>query len=116
MGLRKQSAVRHLSYQELDMMMRSLSDSIRSTVPVSSLTPNTPADAAIVHLLAEMMNLPVSTSGTRVSFYSEMGTDFCFFKLNFPSEHYNRDVKGHIEEIEVNDDKTHQKVTLPWKK
>jgi hypothetical protein len=116
MGLRKQSAVRHLSYQELDGMLRALSEQIRSRTRVTSLTPNTPNDTTVVHLLADMMQLPVTDSGTRVSFYSQVGSEFCFFKLNFTSDLYNREVKGYIDEIEVNDDQTYQKVTLPWKK
>ena len=117
MGLRKESAVRHVSYEELDMMLRNLVEMIRGQgIIVKGIQPRNRDDLPAAAILADMLNVPFDMKGHMFSIYSEYDEDFCLFRKRYESEHYNKRTKIFAEDIHVEDDHSHTKVTMPWRK
>ena len=88
--LLKQSAIRHISYTELDAMLRELAYRARGTV--QGIKPQTQRDEVPAALLAHFLKVPYG-KGTEFSIFSDATTDICLFKKEYDSEHYNRNVK-----------------------
>lgn len=116
MSIRKQSAIRHLSYEELDLLVRNLAEQIKvKGIRVVGIQPKSVEDVVPSYLLANFLQVPYG-NGSVFSLYSDYVSDFCLFKLIYDSDHYNKDIKAHVEEIEVENDHSYQKVTMPWRK
>ena len=118
MAVRKTSAVRHLSYEEIDTMVRTIVERVRTMgMKIEGIEPKDREDTVVAAMIAENLNVPLGVNtGTTFSTYSHYGADICLFKLIYNSDHYNRDIKIHVEEIMVEDDQTYQQVTMPWRK
>ena len=116
-GLAKRTSIRHLSYPELEQMLRSLGEQLLSS-GCKSIYYSSKDDLAITALLSEMTGLLISDSkeSLRFGLTSEVDTDICLFKKNYISEHYNRTVKYYVEDLYQEDDESFAKITLPWRK
>lgn len=111
--LLKQSKIRHISYLELDGMLRDLAERVRGSV--KGIKPQTSRDYIPAALLANFLNVPLG-QGTEFSIYSDATTEICLFKKEYESEHYNRTVKHYIDIVQVEVDGNYQKITFEWEK
>ena len=118
MALRTTSAVRHLSYEEIDSMVRTIVERVRSMgMKIEGIEPKDRADVVVAAMIADRLGVPLGVNtGTMFSTYSHYGADICLFKLIYDSDHYNRDIKIHVEEIVAESDHSYQTVTMPWRK
>lgn len=117
MAIRKTSAIRHISYEELDEMLRRLAERVLSSGKnVSSVSPASDEDAPIAAILSRFLNVPLTYSGVRVGLYSELLPEICLFKIIYDSDFYNNHDITYLEVIEAEEDKTYQKITMPWRK
>ena len=117
MATHKATAVRHLSYEQLDMLLRSLAESVASDTTIASLWHSGNSDDIImVHLLSTFSEKPIDPQGTRFSLFGDITTPICLFRKIHTSSLYNKSVKHYIEDIYQEDDESFMRITLPWKK
>lgn len=110
---RKQSQVRHISYQELDAMLRELAYQLHGKV--QGIKPQTTRDEVPAALLASIMKVPFG-KGTEFSIFSDATPEICLFKKEYESEHYNRSVNYCIDTIYVDHEGKFQNVVFEWEK
>lgn len=117
MAISKQTAVRHLSYEEMDMMLRELAEQIRSKgIKVTSISPRDQNDYVATTILAHFLGANVGAGGYKFSLYSEADVDFCLFNKNYDSNFYNSITKCYVDTINVDNEMRHTRITLPWMK
>ena len=112
----RESAVTHLSYEELDFKLRSLAEQIRMREVADAVWPVNKYDYVSTSLLAHFLKVPIDPSGLRYSHYSGEGVDISLVKKNSWTDHYNDNTKYFIDEVMVDENNNFQKVTLPWQK
>ena len=115
---RNHTSVRHLSYEELDTMMRGLAETMKATGKYYTLWPTNASEGVLTHLLSEYAGYPVDNSkdSLRVSLVSEASSNVCLFKKNHVSPLMDKQIKFYADEIFQEDDETFMKITLPWRK
>ena len=115
---RNHSAVRHLSYEQLDTMLRGLAETMKATGKQYTLMPTNASENVITHLLSEFTGYPVESfpNSLSVSLVSDALTDVCLFKKNYISPLMDKQIKFYVDEIFQEEDETFMKITLPWKK
>lgn len=118
MSLHKNSALKHLSYQEIDSMLRDLAERIHSKGGCTSLQPVSKSDLVITALLSEFSGIPIdyNSKSWKVGLTSEIDTDVCIFRKNYISGHYNRTVKCYVDDLYQEEDESFTKITVPWRK
>ena len=115
MATRKETAVRHLSYEEMDMMLRELAEQIRyKGIKVTSIAPKDEEDYVCAAILAAFLGVKVRQGDRVFGLYSEYGVDFCLFNKKYDSDHYNTDTQCYVDTVEVDNEMRYTKVTLPW--
>ena len=115
MSVSKETAIRHLSYEEMDLMLRQLAEQIRSKgIKVKSIKPIDQQDYVCAAILAHFLGVPVSDTGSKFSLFSDYDVDFCLFNKIYSNEIYNSQTKVYIDTVTVNEEMKHTKVTLPW--
>lgn len=117
MGLSRNTAVRHLSYEEIDAMLRNLSQQILSH-RCTALYPVSVSDTVLTAMLSEISGIPIvqSADAWKFGLLSEVDTNVCLFKKNYNSEHFNRTVKCYVEDLYQEDDESFAKITVPWRR
>lgn len=115
-SISRESAVTHLSYEELDYKLRSLAQQIRMREKVTAIWPVHETDYPSASLLAYFLKVSIASNGLRYSHYSGQGVDIALVKKNSWTDHYNDNTKYFIDEVYVDEQNNFQKVTLPWQK
>ena len=114
---RKQSQVRHISWEELDEMIRSLAGVINRTKYNAVCAADPSQDSIPAAMLAVNTGLPLQANGDLVfSVYSDFQVKACLFKKNYSSEHYNNENVKYLEDLEVDEEGKFQTITFPWQK
>lgn len=118
MSLHKNTSLRHLSYEELDSLLRRLAVEIIDKGECKGLQCISKNDMVITAMLSEFTGIPLdyNSRSWKVGLVSEIDTDVCVFRKIYNSDHYNRTVKCHVEDIYQEEDESFQKITLPWRK
>lgn len=115
-GLRKQSAVRLISWEELETMVRSLGTMIMARERPSSITYRSEDDAIPAFMLAKFLNVSVNGSGKLFSVNDDLMPDYSFFAKKYQSSFYNKNTKFYLEELEVTENGDVQQIRFPWDK
>ena len=115
MAIRKETAIRHLSYEEMDMMLRELAEQIRSKgIKVTSISPKDQDDYVGATILASLLGVKVGPGHRVFGLYSEHGIDFCLFHKIYENDVYNRDTKCYVDTVTVDPEMKYTRITLPW--
>lgn len=114
---RTQSQVRHLSWEELDSMMRGLAAQISSSEKVVGINPVSIDDTLLASLLANHLKVDIKVEGgLKMSLYSEPFTDICLFKKIHVDDVFDSSVRYFVETVDVDEEGNFTLYTLPWKK
>jgi hypothetical protein len=119
MSLHRNTSLRHLSYEELDSLLRRLADSVLNKGNCTGLQCVSKDDMVLTALLSEFTGIPIeyNSKSWKVGLVSEIDTDICVFRKNYNSNHYNRTVKCYVEDLfQEEEDDSFTKITLPWRK
>ena len=116
MPVSRESAVTHVSYEELDYKLRSLAEQIQMREKVTAVWPKHESDYVSASLLAHFLNVPLRLDGITYSHYSGPGVEVSLVKKNSWTEHYNDNTKYFIDEVMVDEQNNFMRVTLPWQK
>ena len=117
MAVQRETAVRHLSYEEMDLMLRDLAEQIKSKgVKVTSIAPKDQNDYVATTILAHHLGANVGFHGHKFGLYSEVDVDFCLFHKIYDNEVYNKTTKFYVDTVTVDQEMKHTRITLPWMK
>lgn len=114
---REQSQVRHLSWEEVNTYVQSLASMINTDglIGIRPLDPYT--DSIPAAILAYNLKLPLLQNGGKCfSVYSDISVDYCLFKKEYPSDHYNNSTNYYVDVVKVDEEGNYQQITFPWKK
>lgn len=117
MAIRKETAIRHLSYEEMDMMLREVAEQIRSKgIKVASIAPKEQEDYVGAAILASFLGVKVGPGDKVFGLYSDHMVDFCLFHKIYENDIYNKDTKCYADTVYVDPEMKHTRITLPWMK
>lgn len=115
--LRDTTAIRHLSYEEMDTSLRDLAERVRSQIQIDSLAPTDDQSTIACALLCNFIGIPMDMNSTnKFAIYSDRQPEVCMFKKKYETEHYNNRRMVFLEEVEVDTQGHFTRVTFPWKK
>lgn len=114
MGLKTQTSVIHLSWEEVYEMTLNLADQMRANPPKSICGLNR-VDEPIAAMLAYTLDIPVDKNGEKFTISNGMGMPYCFYIQNWNSEHFNRTCKASLYTLEEENEQF-TKITVPWQK
>ena len=116
MSIRKYSAVRHISWAELEEMTNSIAGQLRFGPRVQIITPIDDRAAIPSHMIAYKLGAKVATGGTTFGITSELKPHACFFQLEYENEFFMKKAECRIETIPVDIEGEYQRFTMPWEK
>ena len=116
MALRKQTAVRHVSWEELMDMCDSIAGQLRFGPRVNSIWPIDERSEIPARIIAYKLNVPIDKNGLTFGITSERMPTACFFQLETQNEYFMNKSKTKIETIPVDIEGEFQRATMPWEK
>ena len=117
MSIRKQTAVRHISWEELSDMCNSIAGQLRFGPTVYGICPIDARSTIPAFMIAHKLGVHmVQSGGVLFGITSERRPEACFFHLEHQSEHFTSPTKYRIETLEIDIEGEFQKVTMPWEK
>lgn len=113
--LRRQSAVRHISFVELNEMLNGFSK-VLQRYHINSIKPLEIEDQIPAAMLAEKLGVRIAENGKSFSVYGDKVPDICLFNKKHPENHFNNNMSISYEDIEMDVDNDYQKVVFEWNK